>query len=428
MENVCLSSLKNRIIMRRYVILLIISLIIPVLNGYCQFDMEGFLSTAKSDISLNPSQAKLDFLNENNFNAPWISRVEFRTRSNNADISQEDFRLRFTPSNPTELKANKRYYSKQLELLNLEQHEKFNNALKQRYLIMVNHLFEFEKITYLEDQLKINRQLIIMMNKSSGAYGMDLGDLIDTESNELDLTLSIENSKIELDEIEFLIRDVYQYEGKIDWTAEEVIKVQDILNLFAEFKDHPTGQNIYLTKLDQNNSLKAERFNIEKSESWRNIGYFQAEYDTDRGDEASEHFGYQIGIRIPIVNPDKPDLNRKKLALMDDEAVLKEKKDDYKRALELSVLRMDHFANQYNEIDDKLAAISKQNLIGLHSPGKSIKISDLVKMNEFLIDLLAKKNSVQKKIYENYLEYLDLNGKLSEVPLRNYLSKNLTEF
>ncbi len=414
--------------MRRYIFLLIISLIIPVINGYCQFDMEGFLSTAKSDISLNPSQAKLDFLDENNFNGPWISRVEFRTRSNNADFSQEDFRLRFTPANPAELKANKRYHSKQLELLNLEQHEKFNDALKQRYLIIVNHLFEFEKIAYLENQLKINRQLIIIMNKSSGAYSMDLGDLIDTESNELDMTLSIENSKIELDEIEFLIRDVYQYEGEIDWTEEEVIEVQDILNLFAEFKDHPTGQNIYLTKLDQRNTLKAERFNIEKSESLRNIGYFQAEYDTDRGNETSEHFGYQIGIRIPIVNPDKPDLNRKKLALMDDEAVLEEKKDDYKRALELSVLRMDHFANQYKEIDEKLVAVSKQNLIGLHSPGKSIKISDLIKMNEFLIDLQAKKNTVKKKIYETYLKYLDLNGKLSEAPLRNYLSKNLTEF
>ena len=72
--------------------------------------------------------------------------------------------------------------------------------------------------------------------------------------------------------------------------------------------------------MEQKNELAAQRFNIEKSESLNNIGYFQAEYDTERGDEPYDHFGYQIGIRIPIVNPDKPQLNRRKLALMDDEA------------------------------------------------------------------------------------------------------------
>lgn len=407
---------------------MILSVVLSFNDSFSQFDMEGFLSTSRSDISLNPSQSKLDFLNENNFNGPWLSRVEFRTRSNDANISQDDFRLRFTPANPAELKANKRYYNKQIVLLNLEYQEALNKALKQRYLIMVNHLFEFEKVAYLEKQLDVNRQLIEMMNLGSGTYSMDLGDLIDAESNELDLNLSIGNAKIELKEIVYLINEVYEFNGEINWNEEEIIEVQGILNLFEEFKAHPTGEHIYLTKIDQKNALAAERFNIEKSETLRNIGYFQAEYDVDRGNESSEHFGYQIGIRIPIVNPDKPDLNRRKLALMDDEEVLEEKKDEYRREMELAVLRMEHYAHQYYEINKKLTAFSKQNFLSLQSPEKSPKISDLIKLNEFHIELRDRKNSVQKKIYETYLNYLDLNGKLSEAPLRNFLSKDLTEF
>lgn len=414
--------------MKKSIFFLILSVVLSFNDSFSQFDMEGFLSTSRSDISLNPSQSKLDFLNENNFNGPWLSRVEFRTRSNDANISQDDFRLRFTPANPAELKANKRYYNKQIVLLNLEYQEALNKALKQRYLIMVNHLFEFEKVAYLEKQLDVNRQLIEMMNLGSGTYSMDLGDLIDAESNELDLNLSIENAKIELKEIVYLINEVYEFNGEINWNEEEIIEVQDILNLFEEFKAHPTGEHIYLTKIDQKNALAAERFNIEKSETLRNIGYFQAEYDVDRGNESSEHFGYQIGIRIPIVNPDKPDLNRRKLALMDDEEVLEEKKDEYRREMELAVLRMEHYAHQYYEINKKLTALSKQNFLSLQSPEKSPKLSDLIKLNEFHIELRDRKNSVQKKIYETYLNYLDLNGKLSEAPLRNYLSKEMTEF
>ena len=315
-----------------------------------QFDMEGFLAAAGGDLSLNPTRAKLDFLKENNFNGPWISRVEFRTRSNDADLSQEDFRLRFTPNNPGELRANKRYYTKQMDLLNTEYQEEFNKALRRRYMIMIDHLFEYEKISNLGKQLEINRRLIEMMNRGTAGYTMDLGDLIDAESNELDLSLSIENSRIRQEEIEFLIRDGYEFDGKIEWKDEDVIEVQDVINLFAEFKDHPSDQHVYLTKLNQRNLLEEERFSIEKSESLRNIGYFQAEYDTDRGNEPSEHFGYQIGIRIPIVNPDKPDLSKRKLALMDDEAILEEKKESHQREMELTVLRMDHFTKQHEEI------------------------------------------------------------------------------
>ena len=397
-------------------------------TGSAQFSMEEFLGTARNDLSLNSTQAKLDFLDENNFNGPWISRVEFRTRSNDANISQEDFRFRLTPGNPGELKANKRYYAKQVNLLNTEYQEDLNKALVKRYLIAVDHFFEFQKKDNFEKQLKINRQLMSMMNKSNGAYSMDMGDLIDAESDELDMKLTIEDSKIKIDEIEYLIREIYEYSGSLDWSKTEIIEIGDILNLFEEFKGKPSGQHINLVKMDQKNALETERFNIEKSESMRNIGFFQAEYDTERGDEAYDHFGYQIGIRIPIVNPDKPQLNRRKLALMDDQALIEEEEDDFRKSLELSVLRMGHYANQYKEISAKLEVVSHQNFLALNSPGKSIKISDLIKMNEFYIDLLDKKNSVEKNIYQNYLEYLNLNGKLTELPMRNYLSKNLTEF
>ena len=396
--------------------------------GFGQFNMDDFLSTARNDISLSPTQSKIDFLKENNFNGPWISRVEFRTRSNNANLSQEDFRFRLTPGNPGELKANKRYYDKQVVLLNIEYQDELNNALLKRYSLAIDHVFEFRKKENLYKQLGINRKLIDLMSKGGGTYSVDMGDLIDVQSDELDMMLAMENSKINIDEIEYIIRDFYEYSGNIDWEQTELIGIDDILNLFAEFKNKPSGQHINLVKMEQKNNLAAERFNIEKSERLNNIGYFQAEYDTDRGNEPYDHFGYQIGIRIPIVNPDKPQLNRRKLALMDDEALLDEKKDDFRKSLELAVLRMDNYNVQYNEINKKLDHLSKQNFLALKSPGKSIKMSDMIKMNEFYIDLLDKKNSVEKKIYLTYLEYLNLNGKLTEAPMRNYLSKNLSEF
>lgn len=396
--------------------------------SFAQFSLEEFLASAREDISLNPAQAKIDFLKENNYNGPWISRVELRTRSNDANLSLEDYRFRLTPGNPAELKANKRYYNKEVELLNLEYKDLLNTALRERYLIALDHFFELAKKENLEKQLAINRQLIEMINSGTGVYNMELGDLVDTESDELEMNLEIENTKIRMDEIEYLIKDHYDFSGEIDWSKSELMEVIDILNLFDEFKNLNTGEHINLVKMEQKNQLAIERFNIEKSETMRNIGYFQAEYDTERGNEAFDHFGYQVGIRIPIVNPDKPDLNRRKLATMDDNALLEERRDGYRRKMELSVLRMDNFARQYQNIEQKLTLLGGQNYLSFQRMDKAVKISDLIKMNEFYMDLLNKKNVIEKKIYENYLEYLDLSGKLTETPLRNYLSKGMPEF
>jgi hypothetical protein len=409
----------------------LISLILIVLvhhRGFAQFSLERFLGSARDDISLDPAQAKIDFLKENNYSGPWISRVEFRTRSNDANLSWEDYRFRLTPGNPAELKANKRYYQKEVELLNLEYKDLLNNALVERYFIALDHIFESNKKLNLEKQLAINRQITEMINSGTGAYSIDLGDLIDTESDELDMRMGIENAQIRLDEIEYLMKEHYDFSGKIDWSQSELLEVGDILNLFDEFRNLNTGEHIDLVKMEQKNQLAAERYNIEKSESMRNIGYFQAEYDTERGDEAFDHFGYQIGIRIPIVNPDKPDLNRRKLATMDDHALLEEKRDNYRRKMELSVLRMHHYARQYREIEEKLALLRSQNYLNFQRLDEAVKISDLIKINEFHMDLLDKKNAVAKQIYENYLRYLNLGGKLAEAPLRNYLAKGMPEF
>jgi len=386
------------------------------------------LATSRSDLALKPVEAKMSFLKSNDFKGPWINRLEFRAGSDNLDFNLEEYRLRITPGNPAELKANNRYYDKQTALLNIEYQETLADAIKDRYRLMIDHYFEYTKKETLEKQIGINRQLIDMMTKSTGEYALDLGDLIDAQSDDLDMTIKIEDSKIYIDELEYTMKEWFPFNGSINWDEQKLVDVDGILKLFAEMREQEIGQHIELAKLEQKNALAAERYSIEKSEAMRNIGYLQGSYVTDRGDIASEHFGYQIGVRIPIVNPDKPALNRRKLDLMDDEAQLKDEQDIYRKQMGLTALRMDHYAVQYHAIASKLESLSKQNLLSLQKPDDNIKISDLLKMNEYYLDLLDKKRSTGKNIFQNYLEYLDLSGKLSEMPLKNYLSKNLSEF
>jgi hypothetical protein len=392
-----------------------------------QFDINEFIGSARSDLSLESAKAKLEFLKDNNFNGPWLSRVEFRTRSNDANISQEDFRFRLTPSNPAELKAYKRYYQKAVAFQNIEYRDLLNSALKKRYRLVIDHYFASTEIENLQQQLQINHDIIAMINQSPGRYSLDLGDLIDAESDELEMNLAIEDARIEIDEVEYLMKAHHNFEGDVKWQSFQLLDVEDILTILQEIKIDTNAQHVNLVKMEQRHSIAAERINIEKSESYRNIGFIQAEYDTDRGDAAFDHFGYQLGLRIPIVNPDKPDLNRRKLAIMDDAALLEDKRDEYNREKELVALRIDRYASQFKEVEEKIDQMKLKDYLRFQRLDRSIDISDLIKMNEFFMELLEKRNEIAKNLYEDYLEYIDLSGKLAEVPLRNYLVKGTPE-
>jgi hypothetical protein len=67
------------VVKRIFLIISIVSLFSNI--GIAQFNIDAFLASSRNDLSLNPTQAKLDFLKENDFNGPWISRMEFRIGS-----------------------------------------------------------------------------------------------------------------------------------------------------------------------------------------------------------------------------------------------------------------------------------------------------------------------------------------------------------
>ena len=398
-------------------------------QGHAQFSLDKFLCSARSDISLNPARARMDFLKENSFNGPGISRVEFRTRSNDANLSQEDFRFRITPGNPAELKANKRYFDKQVSLLDMEYRKLLNAALFERYFIAMEHIFESNRLKNLQKKREKLQEITEMINNTDAQYELDLGDLIDAESNDLELKLDIGNARIRIDEIEYKMRQYYDFQDTVDWSKSKLMDVDEVLEAFERFRaEEGNIDHISLEMMEQENQLRAERYNIEKSESRRNIGFLQAEYDTERGNETFDHFGYQVGIRLPIVNPDKPDLIRRKLATMDDEALLNEEQITHFQKKELVVLRMEHLAKQHKDIQQKLALFRQKNYLGFQSADKTLNISDLLRLNEFYADLLNKQNNLERKIYDGYLEYLDLSGHLSSMPFRNYLTKGMPEF
>jgi len=393
-----------------------------------QFSMEVFLSGSRDDHSLQQVQDKLDFLKDNNFNSPWLRETEVRIRSNDFNVSPEDFRLRFSPTNPWQIKANKQYYEAQQNQLDIEYLYTLNKTLRTRYDLLIEHFHAFE----LEKLNKLKFRYYSEVMKIIGHYGstmnLDVKDLVDADKSQLEARLEWKEMAFQREEIESLIKDISSFTGDIDWEIMDFIQIEDMKQVLRTIQQELDVSNIYIAQVEKRNALSAARMNVEKTEARKNIGYLQAEYDIDRGKSFDRHFGYQVGLSIPLTNPDKPDLNRRKISLMDDETVLARQKVMVARRQKLLKLRLDHLIDQYDLVAEKLNILNDNKILKVSGLDKNPDPDKFLKMREYQLELLEKKIKISKNLYEAYISYIDYAGKLVQSPVKNYLSKFLKEF
>ena len=127
------------------------------------------------------------------------------------------------------------------------------------------------------------------------------------------------------------------------------------------------------------------------------------------------------GIRIPLKGANKLNLNELELERIEEENDLQL----FQIRVAENVLRIENrleiLFNQYDLIQKQLSesqanfALERLNLSVQKSPLLLLQIREnVIARQKSLLD-------IEYDIFRNYLNFLDLKGKISELPLRNYL-------
>jgi len=387
------------------------------------FTMEGYLKTAYMDQSLERYHAQIDFLDNNNFNTPWLNRVEVRIGSEDANISLNEYRLRLSAANPAEVRANKIYHQKQLNSLNSDYEIAINDALKNRYQLLIEHYYYSGLHQIYEQNSNLFSELIRNINPL-GNQNFDAEDIIDIESDVSDLLIKKEEIELEISEIGYLMSLDLPSANHITWDSLAVVDAQTIKEYIESESDGENNEyNIYIKESEDDLVLNEQLLKINKAEARSNIGYLQGNFDTERGDNIEEHLGFQVGVRIPIVNPDKADINRDRFELIEDQKEVDETKSLIQRRTDVLLIRLHHLFDQYDLVTER---ISRSNQIIVNGSSKGPDIFNIIKKAKYQMDLHEKQFDIQKDIYEAFIDYLDIRGELVKKPVVNYLSVDLT--
>ena len=253
----------------------------------------------------------------------------------------------------------------------------------------------------------------------------EVSDYIEQKENLISLVFELNQLKHNRNKLILRIHSQYAFSGEINPSQIDMIsmdQIQHIMNLFPENLD--TVNNIHIENLTQQTILGEQRIRIEKAEGRRNIGYIQAEYDRLKGDEFTRHFGVQIGIRIPITNPDRPDLNRRTLNLMEDKNEIIEEKTLLEVQCDLLRLDLSYLFEQRQLASTHL---NDKQLIRLLNQDINLSPKGLLNAQKSLLRIQRMESNLRWDVYNTFIDYLYYSGKLVEMPLRNYISKDLNE-
>jgi hypothetical protein len=376
-----------------------------------QWDVNKYLANTTNAAELQLIRDQISFLDNNNMSSPRLREVELRLRTNSIVAAPDDFRFRVAPLNPLERRANRDHLTVLREQLGSQQLVDFSQVMASRYYMLVNYWYT---ANFSRSQTEIADRYKFLI--ATAAASNDAGkELIRLEKRLFMTELKQLEAKATTQELIFGIKSSYTFSGEPDISMFQMVTVPQVLqhinSLKSEFAD-----NIFLANEANKVKLSNAEWEIKRQESFSNIGFLQAEYRANDNRTFSEVLGVQLGIKLPLVNKDRPDLGRRKLELFEDQ-----------QKLETETVAMD--IRQFNLENDLRLRIDQYNLIASKldkfTAIESEAVPDietLLELEDYKTDLQDRQHELRRDILISYIKWLHYQGQLSQAPYVNFLS------
>lgn len=394
----------------KFSLLSFLILLFAIQTAAAQFNEEAFLNAAVGDDELVQILAAQEYVASNNFRSPLFRELELRFRSNNRNATVEDYRLRFGLINPMEIRANRQYEQQLKRTIEVQKQLKLNEILYTRYILLIEHVqlkHQLQNLEKLAETYRVLRELAYREPDPEQKI-----NIIDVESDLFKVELDLNDLRQKMIVNELLIRDRLEFEGTIEIDTSRWMSPAEINP--AVLAGQEDDLKLKVEKEKQN--LARQEFKVEEAEAWSNLGFIQAEYDEERGNTEREHLGFMLGLRIPLFNPDRPDLRRDELDLVEDEAKFELEKKARRRQRDILILELQEWIVDLETIQQKRAFLTNFDQI-VAEP--SIELAR--KTAEFKAFVLNKEINAYTRLLRQVIQIRYLNGELADKPVRNML-------
>jgi hypothetical protein len=389
---------------------------------YAEITVNDYLATAYKDETLAFQTEKIAFLKNSSSNTPYINEIELRMQIDEFEDSKHKYTVRFNMNGWGEHFQGKKVYDASLVYNELERAIILNDSLKDRYMDVISYDYLENQLIFLKSLMSVYTDRVEVLKKSVGTLQFDAIELIETERQLLDLQLDRVNIKNDKAVVEEKIRLFFPLENEVILVINDILDIYAIQQKVIQLKESFEEKNVHIHHSLYKYKMAQAKYQLEQAENKTYLSFFETSYDMDQKDKFEKAFSIEFGVTIPIINPNRLDINRRKLNSLKEKSNWMSIKKEIQMSFYALSRKIKRLITQYEIISLQKKKSGTQETFDIFRQMDGANPLTLLKLKESMLKNEITMHKIKHQIYETYIKLLDTSGELSSPPLINHLS------
>ncbi len=276
----------------------------------------SWLAGAWQDSSYKKIQAQSDYRSSHPLTVPWLDKLEFRTQTNDFNFKQQQYTLRFSPSDPAEFNYRKRLETVDEKLYRQLAQDALHDALAARYGVLVEYYWlEKQDTLFKEQQALHQKKTLYLESLFQHQLDAELKDLVQAYRKNEKIK---QESGVLNDARNLAVQKSISHGGSGEPILDGFQWIQPAQIGALLSKDHdliPVSAS-YARLLQNQSQAELETLRL-KEDGWNILEFLQARWRNNTNDELiREKISLGASFRIPLPGGKRRDQNLVELEKM----------------------------------------------------------------------------------------------------------------
>lgn len=391
-----------------------------------QVTVSEFLRSAKDDREVRLFEEQLSYLQQKPYQLSPLQKLEVRTRSNQLDPARQDYALRLNPANPWEVRHNNNYFKEFQLVLATRKAIVLKEVLAARYKLVIDFMYYRELKALAEEDKKLAEAALAVLGMQQYSDSFKGDDFVKLNLEHLNKVVALEEVSFEMDNQmdQIVEKHPAAFDQNIEWDYQRILSIDQIEKVVDSLFT-AEGSNIALAYQEGKVNLANQEFKLEKSNI--NVGFLQTQYEPYRIEQNRKPWNISMGITIPIANPNKGDMTKRKLEVIEAQYDLDEKRGELQSQRVMLHRRLKNLITRYRLTKLKMDELRNGTLAKTLTEMKGNNPLAAIQFNANTLKLQGIVLKLRQSILSTYIEFLSSTDRLQQHPITNYMSSDFEE-
>ena len=398
-------------------------------NAQSTISTRSILATAKNKNNVLLQERKIETMANTSYLFPLIDKVGIQTETDRFQLQRQEYTGRVWFNGLSESKTQNQRKQTNLMLERAQRSVLFQDVLFDRYVLL-------EAYRHAQKSLDMSRRLstvfadkrAILQRMAILSPEFNVEDLIKAEQSAFDFQEKTLDAEGSMHNISHYWQRIVNAVDSLQLDTTGWIPLSMVRRLVTELPNNAL-KNPQLARQEARISLLQADYEIEKAQDKKILDYAQVKNQTrSNKDFVYREWSVGLGFLIPFRGSSKVALGNLALQKVEEENKLQNTKADMDDQIFKIRQDLNLIFQTYDAINQQIADSQTTYSMEQYAKVQGAQPLVLLRMQELILQRQAKLIALEHSAFQNYLSLLNLSGKLSELPLVNYLSAGLEAF